>query len=906
MQITFGLQLDEEVYPLPAQTNGGQAIMGQQALLRFFETHFGLSGYPNNNDHLRIESYRQALVEQLKQNPAAFYQASLTADQLATSAKLLEARDELLLSGWDFQSKTGIPERLQSLANVEHILQNASDFQLTPMPFGFADRFEQMLRFVGKRELPLDKVLIAEPHKLLPTHLQRLFERLQAAGIQVEYLSYAAPMSDSDLGIFQQLLSGQNPSDRQLKNDGSLLILKAKRETEAANYLARMLRLNPNFRPLCLIPEKNRALDNALIQEGLPSLGILSASLARPSLQILKLATTFFWNPIDPYKILEFVSLQVKPLEDRLASLIASQIARLPGMKGEGWYALVYRQLEELQEREQNDKTVDAGKARFQYEFWFERKRYDLSQQVPVAEVHEVFQYLSDWAYEQFDEHGGQNSSLLVLSEQAQRICDLLEALPINRSQLSYLELERIVRTIYEPSPVLFRHREVGHYPCVHSPASIIGPTQSLIWWNFTSNERDYFFSRWYRPEIDWLLQNGIFIQGPKEDNARLLWQRIRPVLHTQKQLLLIMPEFINGKEVFAHPLHDELEAAFGDLSAICSQISDENTAAVFAAHFNLPGYKPLSHVQLGTPKPFLHIQKTSALQQIEQETFTSLDALFYYPYQWALRYKIKLRKSSILSVVGDTTLMGNLSHRFLEMIFKQNVSRWSREALNRWIDEHTYDLLVREGAVLLMYGREPEKINFINRIKFAAWSLISMIQDNGWTVEATEMDLQGNFQQISVKAKADLVLRRGDEWAVVDLKWRGATRRQNMIRNEEDIQLVMYAHLIDAEIPNIHTAYFILESGLMIARNNLAFKEALAVSPDLSQDEVNQRIWKQMRATFDWRMAQLKEGRIEVRTAQTVDEIEETYGAQLMDLLEMRREDAPFDDYRTLVNLIS
>ena len=129
MQITFGLQLDEEVYPLPAQTNGGQAIMGQQALLRFLETHFGLSGYPNNNDHLRIESYRQALVEQLKQNPAAFYQASLTADQLATSAKLLEARDELLLSGWDFQSKTGIPERLQSLADDEHILQNASDFQ---------------------------------------------------------------------------------------------------------------------------------------------------------------------------------------------------------------------------------------------------------------------------------------------------------------------------------------------------------------------------------------------------------------------------------------------------------------------------------------------------------------------------------------------------------------------------------------------------------------------------------------------------------------------------------------------------------------------------------------------------------------------------------------------------------
>ena len=96
-----------------------------------------------------------------------------------------------------------------------------------------------------------------------------------------------------------------------------------------------------------------------------------------------------------------------------------------------------------------------------------------------------------------------------------------------------------------------------------------------------------------------------------------------------------------------------------------------------------------------------------------------------------------------------------------------------------------------------------------------------------------------------------------------------------------------------------------LIEQGKMIARNNLAFKEALAVNPEADHIEINERIWEKMEATFQWRLQQLQKGAIEVRTKNTSIDLEEMYAGQLMELLEMKQEDAPFDDYRTLINLI-
>jgi len=901
LTVYFGLELDEKVFPCGGEISTGLHHHGPQGLLLLLETHLGLFVSSSAIDYLRIAQYRQALQQYLKQSERTFYRQSFEADELATAEEVLNRRDELKLAGWDFMQSEKIPDRLADMAGVEKELSEA-DYHFE---YGFADRFIVVLNECRKQPTPIRYLYLNEPRHLLPGHFQRLFECLEMHGTTVQQMPEPVTKGENDLAVFQRSLSGVNINTKARK-DGSLLLIKARRETDVASFLAKKIRRNTTYRPFCVIPEKNRALDNALIQEGLPSLGILSASLARPTLQIIKLVTTFLWRPIDPNKVLEFVTLPIKPLESDLAVIIARQIARRPGLNSESWYAAISRYFEEKEAEAQNDSGIKVDRIRNEYRFWFERRRYNITKSIPKEEVIEVFEYISEWASKKYESENNQNTSLLVLSDQSRRIRELLEELPEAYNFLTNLELERIVRTIYQPSPVMFQEMQVGHLNFVYHPSALIGPADDVLWWNFSQKEQSAFFSRWYQSEINYLQSMGLDPEMPEKQNKVLIWQRKRPVFQCQNRLILVIPEKIEGHPVLAHPLLGDLIATFENLEEITFSIDDPDSRVWLNNFFTLPEWIQLPRQLISAPAPVLEIEEATLFDEREHETFTSLESLFYYPYQWIFRHKVRLHKSALLSVVGDNTLKGNLAHRFIELLLKREVSDWQKTTVENWIDEMAPRLFAREAATLLMYGREPERLAFLNTIKYAAWSLVTSIQENGWKVKATEMDLDGAILGIPLKGKADLVLKRGSELAVVDLKWRGSSWRKQSIKNEEDLQLVMYARLLSPHGAWAHTAYFILEKGEMIARNNQAFKNCTAVNPNCDHQEVNQRIWTKMEATLRWRLSQLKNGQIEIRTEQTQDDLEDLYEGQLMDLLEMKAKNAPFEDYEVLIGLVN
>ncbi len=916
MILYFGLDLDESVYPRAIhngdKVSGGIYYAGIQGLLQILETYLGLAGHPTNNEYLQIEEFRQALIKHLEQSPGAFYQTSFEADQFATAGALLERRNELLLAGWNFEGQSGDPHRLLTLAEIEAILSGQKEQKYSALDGSFANRFVAIREKSKTLDLPFTEIHLVEPIEILPFYIYDYFKFLEQKGIILKQIFYPEiPESSSDLDILKKRLLKKGKTKKiNLKGDGSLLLFKTKRETDAAVFLAQLLRHNPEFRPLCLIPEKNRSLDNAFIQEGLPSLGILSASLARPLLQILKLVPSFLWEPVNPFQIMEFVTLSIKPLRDDLAQLIARMIAQTPGLKSDNWMAQIARYFEELRETAAIDPTLDFNEVQFQYQFWFERQRYNLTEKVPKENVIEIFKYINQWAFKIFDTEGKKQSSLLVLSEQAKRIVELLETLPEN--QLSHLELERVVRTIYEPAPVLFKKMEKGHLPFVHKAGSLIAPVENLLWWNFIRNERDHFFSRWYKDEIKWLQNKHIRLESPERENARLLWQRPQPVLNCKNRLLLVLPERVDGKDASPHALFADLEAAFENLAPITIDIDNFENSDILKKYFKTPGTENIPVRQLGIPKAYLQIERPERFEKNERESFSSLDALFYYPYQWIFKHKIKLNKSSILSVVKDTTLMGNLAHRMFEKMFKEEVLTWNQQDTQDWVRRQSASLLAQEGVVFLMYGREPERQAFVNRLQFAAWSLLHMIQSNGWKIRGTELPLNGKFLDLPITGKADLVLEKGNgELSVVDLKWSGTNYRKNTIKNEEDLQLVLYSKLLTADTSWAHTSYFIIKEGKMLARNNLAFREAEAIRPGCDHIEINERIWQKMKSTFQWRMKQIAEGKVEVRTKKTLIELEDNMNdagitlQDLQNLLTMKTDDASFDDFKTLINLI-
>lgn len=904
MRVQFGLSIQNGILPLQKRTSLGVHTLGPQQFLKILEEHLGLSVPAEDIEYLRIEQYRQALKHYLKQEGAAFFENSFEADDLGTAAELLSRRDELLIANWDFQPEDELPNRLKVLSVIESYW--ASGQNTLKLYAGKADRLLKMSKEIARAAQFINQIQLCDEWEHFPIIWQKMLEQLENEGVTIVRYKTPSVFKNTDLGQWQAYLSGQLEGQLKLKKDGSLRIIRAYRETHLAACLAKLIQKNKTFQPAILMPQAKRTLENSFMMEGLPSLGVASASLARPSLQVLKLAPVFLWNPIDLNKIMEFVSLAVKPLEDGLAHRIATFLADIPGLYSDRWFAMINDYFKnELPGKIKRRPQLDAEKIEQQYEFWFKRKRVDSrSEKVSKSDVRAVYQHLYDWSID-ISKQDETVHSVRVLTSQAGKLIELLDTLP--EQELSYLELERIVRTIYEPAPIKYREAEAHKLDTVHQAGAITAAIPSLVWWDFFENEKDYFFSRWYPLELAYLLNKDIQIIGPSQQNEHLLSQRKKPVLWIQNQLILCIPDFCDGVAVQAHSLLGDLEAAFGEegLRAITYYVDRQEKQDLWTQSWNLPVFQKEQSLPLQLPQPFLQLEKTT-ISIRDTETPTSLEQLLFYPYQWFFKHQIKLRKSSLLSVIDDARLFGNLSHRLIEKLLEQDLKKWTRGNTEKWVLEEIPVLLKKEGASLLMYGREPERIAFMKQMKFAAWSLICLLRDNEWSVVATEYELEGGWQNIKLKGRADLVLKKGKEQAIVDLKWRGATRYSNIMRNNEDIQLAIYAQLLSANNTWPHTAYFIIDKAKMITRNRHAFASAHAAQQEADRETIYQGMMKEIVATFDWRKDQLRVGQIEIRCTHTYADLEDIYGEQLLDLLEMKSSNAPFDDFDVLIGLVN
>ena len=922
MQLHFGTQLDERISATPSPSVGNN-YCGTQKMLRLLEAYTGLTMPTTDNEYLRPEQYRQALTQYLAQNKTAFFARSFEADALGTATAVLALRDELVGAGVSIAAflptdSTDLPTdmgalRLREIAEIENLITHNAVLSLR---IGFEDRLSAVIAALPTTQLPIAQVVLHEPQHLLPPIWQRLMTAFAEKKIPIIAATNEAAATNplSNLGVWQARLLRQAVAQKCSDTaDNTIVVLRATRETDAADFLATLFSQHPTLRPLLLIPEQNRALDSAFGYEGLPALGIQSASLARPILQILKLAATFLWRPIDPFKILEFITLPIKPLRDDLAIRLANEMAQAPGINGSRWYAIVEDYFEELELRAATDTTLNVARLREQYNFWFRRTRYDLDKRAPKQDATDLYAYLQQWAAQAFEENGSTQTSLLVLAAQAKRLHELLEALP--ERDLSYLQLERMVRSVYASSPMQFAPTEVDSLPFVYEESAVIAPTPKLVWWNFGTRSNEHFFARWTAAEIAAIAPHVTFnylAQAAANETALRLWQRIRPIIQTQQQLILVVPDCIDGSPILEHPLYGELKATFAHWQTMVYDINEAADRERLA--YATTPFITLAQSPLIPAVPMLQLPATTPLLRTrdpaQKQYYTDLNTLIEYPYQYVFRRQLKLKSAAMLRVVPDHTLRGNLSHRLFEKLLNEPThATLTQNALFKWIDTELFYLLTQEGAVLLMYGREPERLQFAEQLKRAAWTFLSALRENNWRVLATEQELIGTFDGVAAAGRTDVVLVNDrHEKCIIDLKWTGAKRRLELLRNGKDLQLVLYAKLLMEQEGQAdewaHAAYFILESGQFVARNTQAFAEAAMPSNTETNHYIaNAATYARMVATYRWRMAQLLAGQVEVRTSANLTALAELYeNEDMFSLLELPTESAVYDDYRALL----
>ena len=901
MTIYFGTSFDDSFLPVSNQSVFGTDYYGPQKLVNYLAILSGLPKSPSGADYLRLEQYRQALKQYIDQSEKPpFFLKSFQANQFAVSNDLLKRRDELLLAGWDFEPASGIPERIRVLQEVEKLFK-AGKWKKHRF-WCYEERLAYLLEQLPHVALDLDTIYLTEPMEFLTVAIRKLLAIIADKGVNIVPLKtkLSAPLG-SDLFQFQSILSGDQDTSPPYQADGSLLILSGPNEPLLARYIAKVVKDNPAYDPVLLLGNQCNALDGAFIQEGLPALGIETSSYAKPSIQILKLATIFLWKLIDPYKLLEFVTLPIKPLPRELALRLADHIMQQPGVKGDRWYAMVNQYFQELEDLE----SEELKDARFQYNFWFERGASSMDAGAPKQRVMEIFEFLENWAIGLYRDGGELDVNMLNLSIQAGNIKELLMAAPEER--FNPLEIEGIVKAIHEPGRSKILEAQQGNLRHVCHPDAIIQATDNILWWNFVQSDPTYFFSKWYQEEINFLEKTEVFLDSPKRENHLLNWKRKQPFLKAKRQLILCIPEKYGGKPIEPHSYLGNLRASLKGIQAF--NISSTEDQQRLARFFKQPATQEILPKPRPGIQPFLQIKEPISVTPEDKEVSpTSLEDLFYFPYKWFFRHYCKIRPSTIQSIVELPTLFGNLAHRLMEKLLVEFERSWTKADVEEWIEQQTKQLLQQEGSILLMYGSEAERVNFINRIKFASWTLISALGKNNWEVFATESTLKGHFNNLPIKGRVDLVLKKGEQYAILDLKWKGLTYRKNLLRNEEDLQLVFYSKLLSdthrINWPN--SGFYIMEKASILSRGSQAFKEAVGINEKESEQEVHQRIYQRMQKTLDWRKQQLNKGWIEIRRKETIEQLQDIYQQDnVLELLEMKNENAPFDDYGILIGAI-
>ncbi|MCK9172214.1 MAG: PD-(D/E)XK nuclease family protein [Desulfuromonas thiophila] len=877
LNIRFGLDLDG-YRPAAADDCHGQVSLGPLGMLSQLETRLGLS-VQQPASMRRLTGYLQLLRQ--CDNGSRFYSASLQVDPLALAHSLLDWRDRWIEAGWNGTADADSAPRLRDLAEVEQALRQSGQ-----VPPGPADRLAAIAERLEMTSLSLDIVLV-DPLTEFPQLWQRVLQQLGARE-ELPEKNFCLARPDSDLGRLQRAL--RDGSSFTPAQDGSLLLLTAPDEGLLARALSRIQRGDLPAASCCaealatqVVSEQSlSAIDQTLWLEDGPLTGASDTSAWRPPLQVLPLALSLFWQPLDPRRLLEFLAHPICPVPAPARYRLADVVAQAPGLGGVAWRKAISELEENLQQQTENKQAATAAikNLRQRLADWLELPRFDPATGAPPQRLAEHCAHLARWMSQRAQLENvspGLRTLLLAAASQAREAQQGLDDLALGQSYITKVQLDRLLEEVTTAgTPVPENRAELGAIPSLRAPGAAIANQQRLLWWNFIEPWLPQRLP-WSHQELTDLVRQGARLQSPRQQYESLLRRWQRPILAASDQLVLLRPLRQRGEEVRLHPLGNLLQSLCGD-----RQISTIDLSAELAEN-EISTTTPLRlHLQLEpqTPRPLPGLRRWWQLDQPqwltrrETESFSSLQALLFSPYQWVLNYKARLRTSSLNDLATGSRLKGNLFHHLIEALLTDRQFDWL-QATDQQIGQATRQcferLLAEEAATFLQPGQRREKQSLADTATRSVCQLILQLRAAQVRHVEIEKPVQGRFSGGDLAGAIDLLVTNADgDEAVIDLKWGGSRYRATELRTNRALQLALYAWLRRQQQRWPAQAFFILEEGCLLAHNTHYFPLA-RVCPPLEDNATIAGLWQQFEAAYQWRRAQLDAGQIEVTVTGTL-----------------------------------
>lgn len=782
----------------------GQAVWGPTELLRDLELRLGIAGDPPVAA-LRIARWAERMH---RLAPCGrFYSMSFGLDPLGTARAVLALRDELIEAMWTGATVPNGGARLDALSELE-LLQGC------PLPPGVGDRVASVQRQLARKPVRIyEEVTLAESPELWPACWQRVFAAFESAGTTigeaVQELAGAAP--HTDLGRVQRALKpGLLPEGETLLGDGSFILLTAPTSWEAARATAAIVSRLPADRTVVVREHDASALDGGFEVHGLSTQGFTSRSPWRGAIQVLPLALELAFEPKDPYRALELLTLPTGPFRGAAGYRLTRALLQSPGIGSPAWES-EKAELAKLPEADWRARIVE----------WFEGKGAEPVAGASKETLLTVSERVRAWSLSRV----ASAPDDVTFRAAAAHAAGLQAALESDtRSMFSLVEVRRLVASVLGAGTSLeLLPERAGRIAHVSNAGALRVSRENIVWWSFVDGGHTRTALPWRREELRALASAGVSFVDPALRLAARAngWRRV--IQAATARVILVAPSNGAGHTLAPHPLWDEITARIRMTDA------DRSRVMVRARNLLSPGTAPLPldpprlQALSAVPLPGGHAEWQLPLgsrPSTDRFSASGLSALLACPLQWSLGYAGGLRSGGQTLARGHR-LNGSLGHRLVELLHQHGDFDLSEESM---FSEHAAEELARliqsEGAILLRAGMAFERQQLERQLVSAVTELFRILRQANLRIVAVEEKLDVPWAKRSLHGRLDLlVVGPGGDEGILDMKWGYASYR-DQLRSGQALQLATYAFArsIQTSGKPAHVAYFSLSRGRLLS----------------------------------------------------------------------------------------
>lgn len=776
----------------PGPLRGGEAAAGEEWVgpERLAQVIELLLGLPTPG---RTAGERSALLVPTMLATSGFWSESAAVDPFGSARRLLDWRDRLAMASWRGDARE---PRLQALAQVT----------ASAAP-GLPDRLRAILGALERRGTGIERLtLLAPPDEFEPLW-QQLFAALARHGTQLVHAPLAPAPADGDLAHARA--PGFAPA-----GDGSLVLLRPPGALQAAEEVAAWLAsLGDDALGHTLVVGAQPVLDAALHRHGLPTLGAGYATADSAMLQLLPLVLDMAWQPQDPQRAFELLSLKPSPVPAEVSWPLREALREWPAIGSDSWNAALEDGLSAILDPERQERT--AARMALLWSAPVARgERYS----APVAAARTDM--LRTWLAGLMQSPDPPPAAGAALAQCA-AFSVVLGGSALG--SLTHSQLHRLVdeatRGVVADAP----HEALAGLSHVGGPGGVAGAARFVVWWGFhtravsrvprlplTRAEREDLASR----------QVALPAVAQLAASQAARWQR--PLSQATQALVLVCPRADEGgDELHPHPLWDEV------MARIEARGTERRVALARLERESFANSLPRSRREQLRPPAAQRDWRVPAgrIQRRVSESPSSVETLLGCSLKWALDYPGRLQSSDspFVDDVSDSRLLGRLLHRLLAQLFAAGPAPPQAAAARAG------ELFDRESsrfaAALWLPGHDSVRAQARRALVRTAESLAEFMHRSGTRVLASEQMRQGHAFETAFAGTPDLLL--GSPLRIIDLKWGGARFRRDSLAKGTAIQLASYSYLTREHGAFAPAAYVIMSAQRMFTTDPAQFPNA-------------------------------------------------------------------------------